>query len=291
MKILLLGAKGQVGREVMAKSSAHDIFAADLPEYDLTQTKVVDQLFEEVCPQVVINLAAYTAVDRAESEPKQCHAINNASVTSISQACQRLGAALIHVSTDYVFDGKLGRPYVEQDAPNPLNVYGMSKWQAELTIQRRLSRYLIVRTAWVFGQFGDNFVKTMTRLAQTKTSLKIVDDQFGNPTPAADLAERLLVLADKLYNHQVPAGIVHVAGARAVSRLEFAQKIIETWAEQGNQPVPIKAAKSVGFPVAATRPMDARLDVTKALQIYGLSPIDWEAGLFKFFSTNLDASG
>ncbi len=287
-KILLLGKNGQVGWElqrslgVLGEVVALDRHSPDRCG-DLTNLAGLAQTVQAVRPDVIVNAAAYTAVDKAESEPVLAKTVNALAVGVLAQEAQALGAWLVHYSTDYVFDGSGTRPWRETDAPAPLNVYGQTKLEGERLIQAANPRHLIFRTSWVYGARGGNFAKTMLRLAQTRERLTVIDDQFGAPTGAELLADvtahaiRLAVRAPDL------AGVYHVAAsgetnwflyanmalARA-NRSEYATKIIV----KSVSPIPTTA-----FPTPARRPHNSRLDTRKLQAAFGLTLPDWQPGV------------
>ena len=203
MRLLVTGSNGQVGHAIaaLARQRQMDVRAFDRSGLDITDAKAVEAAVADASgaePLVVLNAAAYTAVDRAESEPEAAFAVNRDGPRYLAEACERHGAVLVHFSTDYVFDGMKGAPYLEGDAPNPLNVYGESKWAGEEAVRQRLERHAVIRTAWVFSARGSNFVRTMWRLAHEREVLRVVADQTGHPTWAGHLAEAALVIAGSL---------------------------------------------------------------------------------------------
>ncbi|MGF1593853.1 MAG: dTDP-4-dehydrorhamnose reductase [Kiloniellaceae bacterium] len=275
--LLLLGAEGQVGREVAGLAAARGLALTALGRRQLDIVRR-DGLRDAVAGHaVVVNAAAYTAVDRAESEPELAMAVNRDGAGHVAEACAAAGATLIHLSTDYVFDGAKGAPYREDDPVAPLNVYGRSKQAGEAAVRAACAGHVILRTSWVFGAAGANFVKTMLRLAGERDELSVVADQFGCPTPAAALAEAILVVAAQ----RAPAcGTYHCAGAERISWYGFAAAIFAArQALSGAAGPRLHAIATADFPTAARRPVDSTLDSGLFQATFGQPPIDWRAGL------------
>ena len=257
------------------------MFAADRRTLDITRRDDVLQAALAFRPDVIINAAAYTAVDDAEREPEAAFAVNAAGAVHLAQAAHTVGAAMVQISTDYIFDGRRAAPYRETDLPSPLNVYGQSKYAGEQAVQAACARHLIVRTAWVFGKHGGNFVKTLLRLGRQQNVLNVVDDQRGNPTYADDAAAALLHMAEQAVRGKAAWGVYHFAGDTAVSRDEFARAVLVQAAAQGLLPrVPeVRPVSSRNYPSAAERPADSRLDCRKVQAAFGIAPSDWRAAL------------
>jgi dTDP-4-dehydrorhamnose reductase len=232
-------------------------------------------------PDLVINLAAYTAVDRAESEPETAWAVNCAGVAHIAAACDD-GTPLVHLSTDYVFDGRKDGPYCEGDAVNPLNVYGRSKEAGERAVRSAAPRHIILRTAWVYGAYGTNFVKAMLRLGAERPVLRVVADQQGCPTAAADIAAALIAIARKIERGGIGWGTFHFAAAGSTSWCEFAEEIVGLAGELGTWPsglAPrVEPITTDQYPTAAQRPTNSVLDCRKITAL-GISPPPWRSSL------------
>lgn len=278
MSVVVTGARGQVGVELLRALAARQLphHGFDLPELDISDAQQIAAQITPLAPRLLINLAAYTAVDRAESEPEQAHAANALGPQRLAEYCREHATALIHVSTDYVFDGRKGAPYNEADTPNPINVYGKTKWNGEQAVRDTLAPHLILRTSWVFGQHGHNFVKTMLRLARERGELRVVADQFGCPTPATAIAEALAELAQRFErNGTLPWGTYHYAGQPATSWHGFAQAIVA--AKQLD--VPVQQLTSEQFPTPAARPRDTRLSTERSTTALALDVPDWRAEL------------
>ena len=229
MKIMVFGAAGQVGREVCraAWPSRYEILPFDRKAIDITRSAAVSAALRRERPDLVINLAAYTAVDRAESEPETAWAVNCAGAAHLAAACDETAARLIHLSTDYVFNGRKTGPYREEDTVDPLGVYGRSKEAGERAVRAALAHHVILRTAWVFGASGTNFVKTMLRLAAERPVLRVVADQRGSPTAAADIAAALITIAEHIERSDAEWGTYHFAGDTPTSWHGFAETIFE----------------------------------------------------------------
>ena len=235
MRVLVFGAGGQVGREVCraAWPASFELIPLDREAADLTKPTAVSAVIARERPDLVINLAAYTAVDRAESEPEAAWAVNCAGVAHIAAVCGDDGTPLVHLSTDYVFDGRNSGPYCEGDAVNPLNVYGRSKEAAERAVRAAAPRHVILRTAWVYGAYGTNFVKAMLRLGAERPVLRVVADQHGCPTAAADIAVALIAIARKIARGGMEWGTFHFAAAGSTSWHGFAEEIVGLAGELG----------------------------------------------------------
>ncbi len=277
--ILLLGADGQLGREVRKRAAARGLplTASNRRQVDITQRTAVKEAVDHGYG-TVINTAAYTAVDKAESEERRALAVNRDGAAYLAAACHDAGAALIHVSTDYVFDGAKGGAYREADPVHPINVYGRSKEAGEAAVRSACPEHVILRTSWVFGVAGSNFVKTMLRLGTEREELGVVADQFGCPTPAAALADAILAVAEKRGPGNY--GTYHCAGAERTSWHDFAHAIfIGQEALSGRKGPKLRPITTKDYPTAARRPLDSTLDSSLYQATFGQGPIDWRAGL------------
>jgi dTDP-4-dehydrorhamnose reductase len=280
--ILLVGAAGQLGRAIQDYAQAHDlrIIACTRQELDATQPESIKKTFELHRPQFLINAAAYTAVDLAETE-REAALLNNAyAAENLAKACKDFNCIMIHVSTDYVFDGQLDRPYQESDRTQPLGVYGQTKLLGEQLVQQAWQKHIILRVSWVFGEHGKNFVKTMLRLASNQETLKIVNDQKGCPTNALHIAAVIFKLINQLKNQQQNFGIYHYCDLPMVSWYEFANAIIAEAKKLSHVKVkeilPITTAE---FPTPAKRPQNSELDCHKIEQAFHIKRFDWRADL------------
>jgi dTDP-4-dehydrorhamnose reductase len=281
-RILLLGKNGQVGWELertLAPLGA--VMAVDLPEVDLADADGVRRLVREARPEIIVNAAAYTAVDRAESEPDLAMAINGIAPGVLAEEAKALGSCLVHFSTDYVFDGENRQPYIETDPPNPLNVYGKTKLAGEEAIRLVGGSYLILRTSWVYSLRGDSFVTKVLAWARTQQVLRVVNDQVGCPTWARMLAEVTgLVLARGVEYVEERKGPYHVAGGGYASRFEWAKAILDLEPRRDEQIVKeILPASTSGFPTPARRPSFPVLDCSSFERSFGLSLPGWQDSL------------
>jgi dTDP-4-dehydrorhamnose reductase len=280
-KLLITGAYGQVGRCLQDRVDVHQwqVMAVDADTLDITNESAVNQLFNEFKPDVVINAAAYTAVDKAEEDATTAAAVNATGPKLLAVACAAHGAALLHISTDYVFDGASNTAYREGDALAPLGVYGQTKLNGDQWVAAHLPRHIILRTAWVFSEYGNNFVKTMLRLAKERSELGVVNDQFGCPTYAGDIAAALLKLAAEATDERELSplwGTYHFCGDVAVSWCEFARQIFSAGVNAGaltHAPL-LKGISSSAYPTVAKRPSFSVLDCSKVAAL-GIRPSNW----------------
>lgn len=297
MKILLLGRDGQVGWELQRSlQPLGELIAlgrkscdnADGLCGDLAQLDSLTQTVRCVRPDVIVNAAAYTAVDRAESEPELAHAINTLAPGLLAQEAQKLGAWIVHYSTDYVFDGRGERPWLEDDDTSPLSVYGRTKLEGEKAVAQ-CARHLIFRTSWVYGARGGNFAKTMLRLAAQRESLQVIDDQRGAPTGADLLADctahalREVLATGVSRADAAPSGIYHLAAAGETSWFEYANYVFShAQSAQAAMKLIVKSVQPIptsAYPTAAKRPLNSRLDTTKVQATFGLHLPDWRVGV------------
>ena len=279
LKILVTGANGQLGQELVRLPARPDIEIAGFgrDELDVTDPEQCRNVIGSYKPEVVIHCAAYTKVDQAESEPDEAYRVNADGTRNAALAAEQIGAKFVYISTDYVFDGKANAPYRENDRPAPQSVYGKSKLAGEQWVQSLSSRYFIVRTSWVYGKYGSNFVKTMLRLAEERDRLKVVSDQVGSPTYTLDLAQFLLELGQT--DHY---GIFHASNTGACSWYEFAKAIFE---ERG-MTVQVEPCTTAEFPRPAPRPAYSVLD-HGAIRAHGLKPLrPWREALRSFLQQN-----
>lgn len=276
-RLLLLGAGGQVGREIAALAPGRvDAFAAlDHAGLDITDAEALGRALATYRPDVVINAAAYTAVDRAESEPERAHLINAAAPGLIARACAAHDAALIHLSTDYVFDGGKSGAYVESDPVAPLGVYGASKEAGERAVREGLARHLVVRTSWVYGAHGANFLKTMLRLAAERDRLTVVADQTGCPTATPDIAEGLLTAAAALRAGAMEPGTYHLAGTGATTWFDFARAIVARAATHTGRHPDVVPITTADYPTPARRPANSQLSSDRFAQATGFRAAPW----------------
>ena len=284
--VLLIGAKGQVGQELLKSLQERSAFGAvtavGREDLDLTNLEAIAQKIESLSPDLVINAAAYTAVDKAESESALAHRINAEASKAMAEAAAKCGAALVHISTDYVFPGTEGSPRTETDATGPISVYGKSKLAGEDAIRSTLDRHIILRTAWVYGTQGKgNFCKTMLRLAKERDTLGVVADQIGSPTWAKDIADAICLLSARLVEEADIAGTYHFTNSGAASWYDFALAIFE---EAQNVGIPLKIETvnpltTADYPTPAQRPSYSVLSCQKISQVLGTPPPHWRASL------------
>jgi len=281
MKLLVLGARGQVGHELCRRAwpAGYSIAASDRDEIDITGHEPVFAAVAREHPDIVINAAAYTAVDRAESEPDAAWAGNCTGPANLAAACQEAAIPLIHLSTDYVFDGSKLGPYREDDRVKPLGVYGKSKEAGDRAVRDALPRHVILRTAWIYSAHGHNFVKTMLRLANERPVLRVVADQIGSPTSAGDIAAAIGDIVQQLNAGNSLWGTYHFAGAGAVTWHGFAQAIFELASPWRGPPPPVEAIATADYPTAARRPANSVLDCTRIGEAFGIVPRPWRAAL------------
>lgn len=279
MKILLTGCAGQLGRELKRSlASLGELVTCDRTQLDLTKPEALRAAVRAIAPAAIVNTAAYTAVDKAEAEPAVAAAINAVAPGILAEEARRLGALLIHYSTDYVFDGAKRTPYTEDDMPAPLSAYGRSKHQGELAIAAAGSRHLIFRTGWVYGLHGANFMKTMLRLGKERDELRVVGDQIGAPTWTRHLAD---VTALVVARREIPNGLYHLAAAGETSWHGYAEAIFEEAQHAGLiERLPrVHRIASADYPLPAARPANSRLDCARFRRDFDLALPDWRTGL------------
>lgn len=282
-KFLITGSKGQVGYCLVQQLTGKaDILAVDRDELDITDKDQVFRAVQEFQPDIIINAAAHTAVDKAESEIELSEAINVYGPQYLAEAANKIGATILHISTDYVFNGEGSQAYKETDETGPQGVYGKTKLAGEIAVQQANPRSVILRTAWVFGEHGHNFVKTMLRLGKERDTLGIVGDQFGGPTYAGDIAAALIKIANEILKGRNDAfGIYHFTGQPYVSWFEFAQAIF-TQAESKKlleKRPHLNSIATTDYPTPAKRPANSRLDLSKIKQTFDIEPSDWQKAL------------
>jgi len=281
MKILVLGCKGQLGRCLndQLKNTDHEVIYTSRQQIDIADFEVTKSKSLEFSPDIIINATAYTAVDKAEEDQKTANLINHLAVKNIADICNQLECWLIHVSTDYVFDGNSNVPYKEDDETNPQGEYGETKLKGELAIQASGCKHIILRTAWVFSEYGNNFLKTMLRFGAERDELSIVGDQMGCPTYAQDIARSIVAIAPKL-NSQKDYGIYHYCGDQPCSWFDFAKEIFDQLKMYDQISTPtIKAVTTEEYPTLAERPKFSVLDNKKIQEKFDIFPSDWKVGV------------
>ena len=286
MKTILFGRNGQLGSELQrVLAPLGDVAAVDYQEIDLQNDSAVEEFIRSQSPSVIVNASAYTAVDRAEQEQELAFQVNGRAPELMANLALELKAAFIHVSTDYVFDGMLGRPYVETDRPNPLNIYGKSKLSGEQSVQSIGGAYLIFRTSWVYSMTGNSFVNKILEWARKNPNLRVVDDQVGNPTWARSLAEMIGQLLEKADGSPFEyfekyAGMYHLAGRGYVSRFDMAKEIIRLASiREPGLISSLQPARTSEFPAPAERPLFSALDCAHFESTFGLRLPEWQSAL------------
>jgi dTDP-4-dehydrorhamnose reductase len=281
--ILVAGQTGQLARCLLqaAHRRGTALVTAGRPEFDLTQPEILARAIEAHAPQAIVNAAAYTAVDKAETEPAVAMTVNRDGAGALAAAAARLRVPFVHVSTDYVFDGRKAAPYGEEDAPSPLGAYGRSKLAGEAAVRAACPAGVILRTSWVYSPFGQNFATTMVRLALTREKVQVVDDQHGAPTAAFDLADAILDVIDRLATARDRdlGGVYHLANRGETTWHGFATAIFAGWARRGHRVPALEAITTAQYPTAAQRPANSRLDCSKAARVLGVRLPEWRSSL------------
>jgi dTDP-4-dehydrorhamnose reductase len=283
MNILITGGRGQLGRELSreAQTRGHDVQVPSRYQMDITSLKAVRNFIDRHQPTCVINSAAYTQVDKAESEESLAFAVNKTGCTNLAQACAKYKIPLIQVSTDYVFDGQKMAPYLETDPVSPIGIYGISKAAGETEIRSNLKKHIILRTSWLYGVYGQNFVKTMLNLSGIKENIRVVSDQYGSPTSAGDLAIAILSMAERCHQHSSVAwGTYHYCGQGIASWHELADTTIELARQYGKvKTTRVEPITTADFPTKAKRPAFSALDCNLIKKNFGINPKPWRESL------------
>lgn len=286
INVLVTGANGQLAnclQKIASENNDLNLIYTGYHDLDITDLNQVKSYFKNKTIQYCINCAAYTAVDKAEEDEEKAFKINGLGPRYLAEVCRAYNTVLIHISTDFVFDGTKMTPYKETDVPKPLGVYGRTKLKGEQNIQEVMEEYFIIRTSWLYSPFGGNFMKTMLNLAKTKDSISVVDDQKGTPTNALDLAKTILtIIKENLILKESNTGnniygIYHFSNEGACSWYDFAKKIFQIY----NVGVELKGIPTSGYPTPAQRPMYSVLDKTKITETFGLTIDNWQDSLFK----------
>lgn len=284
MVVLVTGANGQLGQAIQSIAENYpdiEFVFCNSEKLDITDYDNVNAVFNEFIPDYCINAAAYTAVDKAESEPEKAYSINVLGAQNLAKICKMNNTVFLHVSTDFVFDGTKTTPYTELDEPNPTGVYGQTKLDGEEAIKELWEKHFIIRTSWVYSQFGNNFMKTMLRLASERDELSVVNDQIGTPTNAVDLAEVLIKIVESCYAELVSAsnfGIYNFSNEGQCSWYDFAKKIFEI----NNIKINLHPISTESYPTPAKRPAYSVLDKSKIKNVFGIEINSWETCLEKF---------
>ena len=282
MTVLILGRDGQVARELAAAVWPAGLapVVAGRPDFDMARPESLETLLERAAPAVVINATAYTAVDKAEAEPGLAFAVNRDGPARLAELCHHRGVPLLHISTDYVFDGAKATSYLEEDAVAPLNVYGATKEAGEAAIRAVCPRHLILRTSWVYGVHGQNFVKTMLRLGGEREELRVVADQHGAPTAAADIAATLAGIAAAVASRsEAPWGTYHYTGGGATSWYGLAEHIFAALERATGRRPRLTAIATADHPTPARRPLNSRLDCSRLGRAFGIACRPWRDGV------------
>ncbi len=283
MKVIVTGCNGQVGRELCKKIKNRNLetISLDLPDFDITDMEAVDEIISKSNISAVINAAAYTAVDKAESEPDIAFNVNQKGPANLAASCRNQGIPLIHISTDYVFDGSKTDAYIETDPVSPVGVYGKSKAAGEGDVRKILAEHIILRTAWLCSEHGNNFVKTMIRLGQERDEIGVVADQYGCPTFAPDIAEAILDIVGQIAKkNDIAWGTYHYCGKGVTTWYEFAKKTLELAGEYTGLKVQhIVPLTTEEYPTPAKRPANSELDCTRIQNIFNIFPKQWQDSL------------
>jgi len=285
MKLLIIGSKGQLGSELVIECKRNDFsfLALDLPEFNITDPSQVKKTLADFKPSIVINASAYTNVDMAETEPEIAYTVNSDGPANLAVSCDKNRIPIIHISTDYVFDGSKGQPYAESDPVSPLGIYGKSKEKGESKLRSILKQHIILRTSWLYSAYGNNFVKTMLKLGKEKKIIKVVSDQYGCPTCAADLAEAVVNISKQItQNFKTAWGTYHYCGLGITTWHEFAKAIFEIASQYQNYKVSsVEAITTAQYPTKTKRPAFSALDCGLFKKHFGINIKPWQESLKK----------
>ncbi|MBW1820361.1 MAG: dTDP-4-dehydrorhamnose reductase [Deltaproteobacteria bacterium] len=285
MRLLIIGSKGQLGSELVRECKRNDFsfLALDLPEFNITDPSCVEKTLADFKPSIVINASAYTNVDKAETEPEIAFSVNSDGPANLAVSCEKNRISIIHISTDYVFDGSKGQPYTESDPVSPLGVYGKSKEEGERKLRSILKQHIILRTSWLYGTFGNNFVKTMLRLGIEKEIIKVVSDQYGCPTCAADLAETVMDISKQIVqSFKITWGTYHYCGHGITTWHKFAKAIFEIASQYKNYKVSsVEAITTAQYPTKTIRPAFSALDCGLIKKHFSINTKPWQGSLKK----------
>jgi dTDP-4-dehydrorhamnose reductase len=285
MRIVVIGKNGQVAsalRVYNAKTRDMDIVSLARPQVDLAKSDTIQSVLVAEAPQAIINAAAWTAVDMAESHENEARAVNATGVGALARAAHHLDIPILHISTDYVFDGSKSSAYVEEDAPCPRSVYGATKLEGEKLVAAATPNHAILRVAWVYSATGNNFVRTMLRLGETRDEVGVVADQIGNPTSADAISDGILTVVRNLVNNPADAslrGLFHMTARGEASWADFAEHIFAGAVSRGRSAVSVKRLTTAEYPTPTARPANSRLDASKIARSHGVSLPDWQHSL------------
>ncbi len=285
MKLLIIGSKGQLGSELVRKCKRNDFsfLALDLPEFNITDLSQVEKTLAVFKPSIVFNASAYTNVDKAETDLAIAFSVNSDGPANLAIYCDKNRIPIIHISTDYVFDGSKGQAYTESDPVSPLGVYGKSKEEGESKLRSILKQHIILRTSWLYGAYGNNFLKTMLRLGNEKKIIKVVSDQYGCPTCAADLAEAVVDISKQItQNPKIFWGTYHYCGLGITTWHKFAKAIFEIAGQYQNYKVSsVEAITTAQYPTRTKRPAFSALDCNLINKNFGITQKPWQGSLKK----------
>ena len=294
MKLLIIGSKGQLGSELVIECKRNDFsfLALDLPEFNITDPSQVKKTLADFKPSIVINASAYTNVDMAETEPEIAYTVNSDGPANLAVSCDKNRIPIIHISTDYVFDGSKGQPYAESDPVSPLGIYGKSKEKGESKLRSILKQHIILRTSWLYSAYGNNFVKTMLKLGKEKEIIKVVSDQYGCPTCAADLAEAVVDISKQItQNFKIAWGTYHYCGLGITTWHDFAKAIFGVASQYQNYKVSsIEAITTAQYPTKTKRPHFSALDCGLIKKHFGINIKPWQESLKKTIESILMVS-
>ncbi|PDT05129.1 dTDP-4-dehydrorhamnose reductase [Rhizobium chutanense] len=283
MRIAVTGKQGQVVQSLLRRGAetSVEVSVVGRPEMDLADPASIAAAFSALRPDVIVSAAAYTAVDKAESEADLAFAVNAAGAGAVAEAAARIGVPVIHISTDYVFSGDKASAYSEEDATAPISVYGRSKLAGEKAVAAANPNHVILRTAWVYSPFGANFLKTMLRLSETRDHLGVVADQTGCPTSALDIADAILAIAARIVGDPTPSlrGTFHLTGSGEASWADFAEEIFAELRRSGGRTVDVKRIPTADYPTPAKRPANSRLNGDKLARAYGIRLPEWKPSM------------
>jgi dTDP-4-dehydrorhamnose reductase len=282
LKIAVVGLNGQVASALITRAPKDiEIIALGRPQLELSLRETVASSLRHTGCNIIINAAAYTQVDKAEMERELAEKANATGAENVAKAAKLLSVPLLHLSTDYVFDGQLVRPYVEDDLTNPVNFYGQTKLWGEERVASTHADHVILRTSWVYSQFRNNFVKTMLKLGEDREEVSVVCDQFGNPTSANDIADALIKIARSVVANKSDRlrGVFHLSGRGEASWADFAEKIFMFSQNHGSRSIIVKRISAAEYPTPARRPINSRLNTSKLEKNYGISLPEWEISL------------
>lgn len=293
--VLVVGKTGQVARELIrtVPQTGFSAVAIGRPELDIADAAAIEKVVGEVRPNYIVNAAAYTAVDQAETDAQAAFVLNAEAPGNLAAAAARIGCPFLHISTDYVFDGQTRRPYREEDPVSPLGVYGKSKLAGEQRVAERNVQHIILRTAWVYSPFGKNFIKTMLRLASTRDEIGVVSDQIGNPTAASEIAAGIWSIIDTVTSapDEIRLGLFHMTASGEASWADLAEAAFEFSAARGGPSAKVRRITTAEFPTPVRRPADSRLDCSKLADTYRVALPSWEQSLERCVAELIETEG